>query len=126
MKTGDKQIMPKRKTRSRGRSRQKRKKRPYAFSKAKHARRRHTKRHPKSRVHGHHGRMHREAKMMNFLLNNILKVAEDPEHKHNPRHYSKDPEYKHSSDRLQRFKRSFPAPDVSMLRPPHPGRPVVV
>ena len=61
--------------------------------------------------------MHEEAKMLSFLLNNLLKVAENPEHKHNPRHYSKDPEYKYSNVNTKEFKRGIPAPDVNMHRP---------
>ena len=70
------------------------------------------------------------AEYTNFLLKALLKTAsstEDDPYNYHPRHFSKDPEYKWDSERKQEFKRGFPAPDVSMLRPqgdavpPHRG-----
>ena len=90
-------------------------KRRHKTDKHSHAARRHHK-HPK-----HQSRMIREVETVNALLTQLLKTASstesDPYH-YDKRHYTKDPEYKHSDERMQEFKRGFPAPDVSMLRPP--------
>ena len=96
--------------------RKKKRKRKHKTDVQSHARRRHAR----TRVHGHKKRMFKEAETMNYLLNQILKTSsasEDKPYNYHPRHHTKDPEYRHSSARAQRFKRGFPAPDVSMLRP---------
>ena len=116
--------MPKPKKRSRGRSRKRGKKapkRPYKLDKVTRARHRYRKRrHPASKVHGHHKRMREESETMNYLLHQILKTASstdaDP-YSYEPRHYSRDPEYKFSSARMQEFKRGVPASDVHFWRP---------
>jgi len=57
---------------------------------------------------------------MNYLLHHILKTAassdENPHHYH-PRHFTKDPEYRWETAARQEFKRGFPAPDFTLLRP---------
>ena len=67
---------------------------------------------------------------MNYLLHQILKTASSTDEKpynYHPRHHTKDPEYRWDNATTQEFKRGFPAPDVSMLRPqgedvpPHRG-----
>ena len=109
-----------------GRVRGKKPKRPYKLDKAARLRRRHRRRHPKSKVHGHHKRM----QTMNYLLHQILKTASSTEadpYNYEPRHHSKDPEYKFSDERTQEFKRGVPAPDTHFWRPqgktlpPHRG-----
>ena len=76
----------------------------------------------------HRKKMHQEVESLNYLLHQLLKTASSTEAKpyhYHPRHHTKDPEYAFSSARQQRFKRGFPAPDVSFLRsqgeglPPH-------
>ena len=94
-----------------GRVRGKKPKRPYKLDKAARLRRRHRRRHPTSKVHGHHKRMRRESETMNYLLHQLLKTAsstEDP-YNYDPRHHSKDPEYKFAGERMQEFKRGVPA-----------------
>ena len=117
--------MPKRK---KSKSKKGRKRLQYDTSKQARARRRHRKRRSGSTVRGHHKRMLGEAETLSYLLHQLLKTADSPEGKpyhYHPRHHSKDPEYGFSSDRLQGFKKGFPAPDVSFLRsqgeglPPH-------
>ena len=114
----------------RKRKKSKTKKSRYDTSKKARAKRRHRKRRAGSAVHGHHKRMQNEAETLSYLLHQLLKTADSPEGKpyhYHPRHHSKDPEYGFSSDRLQKFKKGFPAPDVSFLRaqheslPPHAG-----
>ena len=90
-------------------------KRRHKTDKHSHAARRHHN-HPT-----HQRRMFREVETVNALLTQLLKTASstesDPYH-YDKRHYTKDPEYKHSDERMQEFKRGFPAPDVSMLNFP--------
>ena len=121
--------MPKRKTRAKRKSRKKKKgiKRPYKLDKESRARHRFKKRrHPASTVHGHHKRMRDESELSNYLLHQILKTAAstdaDP-YNYEPRHHTRDPEYRWETRPRQRFKRGFPAPDVSMLRPQHKSLP---
>ena len=98
-------------------------------TKLRHARRRHAKRHPKSRVRPPHKRMRREAETMNYLLHQMLRTMSDKEtdpdmpFHYDPRHHTKDVEYQHSSFPLQEFKRSVPAPDVHFWRPQGRGLP---
>ena len=107
--------------RKKSRSSKKKKKRvrPTA-NKARHARRRHRKRHPASRVSSHK-RLFEEAETANYLLHQLLKTTSadplKPYHYH-PRHHTKDLEYKTSNARMRAFKRGVPAPDVQMWRPP--------
>ena len=110
----------------RKRKKSKTKKSRYDTSKKARAKRRHRKRRAGSAVHGHHKRMQNEAETLSYLLHQLLKTADSPEGKpyhYHPRHHSKDPEYGFSSDRLQKFKKGFPAPDVSFLRAPHESLP---
>ena len=103
-----------------GRVRGKKPKRPYKLDKAARLRRRHRRRHPTSKVHGHHKRMRRESETMNYLLHQILKTASSTEtdpYNYEPRHHSKDPEYKFAGERMQEFKRGVPAPDTHFWRP---------
>ena len=66
--------------------------------------------------------MLREAQNVNSLLTQLLKTSAphaegtDPYH-YDKRHYTKDPEYQWETQDRQEFKKGFPAPDVSMLRP---------
>ena len=95
-----------------GRVRGKKPKRPYKLDKAARLRRRHRRRHPTSKVHGHHKRMRRESETMNYLLHQLLKTASSTEtdpYNYEPRHHSKDPEYKFAGERMQEFKRGVPA-----------------
>ena len=103
-----------------GRVRGKKPKRPYKVDKAARLRRRHRRRHPKSKVHGHHKRMRRESETMNYLLHQLLKTASSTEadpYNYDPRHHSKDPEYRYADKITQEFKRGVPAPDTHFWRP---------
>ena len=96
----------------------KKRQRPYTRSKRTHMIRR-------RRKHDRHG-MRREAKMMNYLLHQMLKTMSaepDKPHYYHPRHHTKDPEYQHSGQRLQEFKRSVPSPDVHFWQPQGKGLP---
>mgnify|MGYP003707240941 CR=1 FL=1 len=117
-------MPPKQKKKQKTASKRKRKKRqrPYTRSKRTHMIRR-------RRKHDRHG-MRREAKMMNYLLHQMLKTMSaepDKPHYYHPRHHTNDPEYGFSGPRVRTFKRGFPSPDVSFLRaqhetlPPHAG-----
>ena len=103
------------------RKKKKRKARPYKLDKHTRARRAYRKRrHRSSRITGHHARHTKEAEYTNFLLKALLKTAsstEDRPYNYHPRHFTKDPEYNWETSERQEFKRGFPAPDVSMLRP---------
>jgi len=118
--------MPKRK-RSKSKKKKRPLKRPYKLDKKSRARHRARKRrHPSSRVHGHHKRMREEAELSNYLLHQVLKTASstdaDP-YSYNPRDHSKDPEYKFSSPQMQEFKRGVPASDTNFWRPQGKGMP---
>ena len=116
-----------RKIRKKSRKKKKGIKRPYKTDKHSRARARYRKRrHPASSIHGHHKRLRDESELTNYLLHQLLKTASstdaDP-YNYNPRHFSKDPEYRWDSQLRQRFKRGFPAPDVSLLRSQHSSLP---
>ena len=104
-----------RKTKPRPAKVRKKRKRPYTRDKTAHKIRR-------RRTHYRH-EVRRETKMMNYLLNQMLKTMSAPAdtYHYHPRHHSKDREYKFSSDRQQQFKKGFPAPDVNFWRPPGPA-----
>ena len=114
-------MPPKQKQASKQAVKRKRKKRqrPYKRTKRAHMIRRRRKH--------HRHEMRREAKMMNYLLHQMLKtMSADPNGQpfhYEPRHHTKDPEYKHSGPALQEFKRSVPSPDVHFWRPQGKGLP---
>jgi hypothetical protein len=61
-----------------------------------------------------------EAHNTNALLTQFLKMGagtEDAPYHYDKRHHTKDPEYRWETQERQEFKKGFPAPDVSMLRP---------
>ena len=120
----NKKTMPRK--RSKRKSKRKKRARPYTGDKLKRVRRRHKRRHPRSKVHGHHKRMRTEAETMNYLLHQLLKTAAstdaDP-YNYQPRHHSRDPEYTFSAGPLQEFKRGHPAGDVHFWRPQGKGMP---
>ena len=109
-------------------AKKKKRARPYKRDAKKHARRRYARRHPKSKI-DHRHRIRTEVESLNYLLHQLLKTASaDPQepYQYHPRHHTKDPEYEFSTKRMKEFKRGFPAPDVSFLRPqgkepPHRG-----
>ena len=111
--------MPRRRSASKKKTKRKPRRRKlrrrHKTDKHSHTTRRHHK-HP-----GHQRRILSEVETVNTLLTQLLKTASstesDPYH-YDKRHYTKDPEYKHSDQRMQEFKRGFPAPDVSMLNFP--------
>ena len=112
--------MPRKASRSQSKRRKsakkKKRKRRYRTDKHTHAKRRHAR----TRAHRHKARMFQEAETMNYLLHQLLKSASAPEDKpyhYHPRDPSKDPEYKWSSERMQKFKQGFAAPDFTLLRP---------
>ena len=114
----------------RKKSKKKRKARPYKLDAHSRARHRYRKRrHKSSKVHGHKKHAHTEAQYTNFLLKAMLKTmnsTDEEPYNYHPRHHTKDPEYEFSTKRMKEFKRGFPAPDVSFLRPqgkepPHRG-----
>ena len=119
--------MPKKKSKSRKkRPRRPKIKHPHTGDKLKRARRRYAKpRHPRSKI-DHSARVRQDVEGLNYLLHQLLKTAsstdENPYHYH-PRHHTRDPEYRWETRPRQRFKRGFPAPDVSMLRPQHKSLP---
>ena len=105
--------------------------RPVA-GKARHALRRHRKRHPKSRVASSNQRLFKEAETANYLLHQLLKTTAAqpgaPPHYH-PRHHTKDVDYDTAyvppkfataevarEERVREFKEGVPAPDVQMRR----------
>ena len=106
-------------TKKRKGSKKKRKrklKRRHKTDKHSHARRRHAK----TQVHGHKRKMLHEAHNTNALLTQFLKMGagtEDAPYHYDKRHHTKDPEYRWETQERQEFKKGFPAPDVSMLRP---------
>ena len=116
---------PARRKRSK-RRRKKQIKRPYKRDALKRHARRHKRRSQASAVHGHHGRMYKEAEVSNYLMNQLLKTAAstegDPYH-YEPRHHSKDPEYTFSGGPMKEFKQGVPAPDVHFWRPQGKGMP---
>ena len=111
----------KQKSRKRSRSGSKRKrkrklKRRHKTDALTHAKRRHAR----SRAHTHKNRMVKEVEHVNALLTQLLQTASSTESKpyhFDKRHHTKDPEYRWETDDRQAFKKGFPAPDVSMLRP---------
>ena len=117
--------MPRKRSKKKKSTRKKRA-RPYTRDKLKRVRRRHKRRHPRSKVHGHHKRMRTEAETMNYLLHQLLKTAAstdaDPHH-YEPRHHSRDPEYNFSGEPMQEFKRGQPSGDVHFWRPQGKGMP---
>ena len=101
-----------------------RRKRPYRLDKLARAARRHRKRRKGRHATGHHKRMLDEVVLLNRVLEQLALVQKPDLDR---RHYRNDPEYAFSDKRMQGFKRGFPNPDVSMLRPqgahalPHRG-----
>ena len=123
--------MPRRRSASKKKTKSAKKRKPrrrklrrrHKTDKHSHTTRRHHK-HP-----GHQRRILSEVETVNTLLTQLLQTASSTEsnpYHYDKRHHTKDPEYKFSGERMQEFKRGFPAPDVSMLRapgqqPPHRG-----
>ena len=88
-------------------------KRRHKTDKHSHTTRRHHK-HP-----GHQRRILSEVETVNTLLTQLQTASstESNPYHYDKRHYTKDPEYRWETQERQEFKKGFPAPDVSMLRP---------
>ncbi len=114
--------MPRRRSASKKKTKSAKKRKPrrrklrrrHKTDKHSHTTRRHHK-HP-----GHQRRILSEVETVNTLLTQLLQTASSTEsnpYHYDKRHYTKDPEYRWETQERQEFKKGFPAPDVSMLRP---------